>query len=376
MSTDDFFEKPTESSRVKSTIIEKYFDAWSNVMAGVNAQKSDPQNLGYIDLYSGPGTYEDGTPSTPILILMRAIDKAYLRNHLVTVFNDIDSDHARRLEAAIRAVPDIDKLKYAPTVGCFAVKEDVEKLFQDMRMVPTFSFIDPWGYKGLTLGLLASLVKDWGSDCVFFFNARRINQSLTVQKFAAHIDALFGPERASALRTKVTKLSPRQRQTVVLDELLQAIRDVVGKFVIPFCFRSKTGNSISHYLIFVSKEQTGYQIMKEIMAKESSSRDDGVASFGHNPADVISPGLFAFTKPLSELHKELPSTFAGRTMTMEEIYLDHNVGTPYIACNYKVVLNKLEESGLITADPPASKRRRMKGQITFGKNVKVTFKRG
>ena len=60
-------------------------------------------------------------------------------------------------------------------------------------------------------------------------------------------------------------------------------------------------------------------------------------------------------------------------MTMKQIYDQHNVGTRYIASNYKDVLADLEVDRKIQADPPANKRKKMKGKITFGDKVKVTF---
>jgi len=69
----------------------------------------------------------------------------------------------------------------------------------------------------------------------------------------------------------------------------------------------------------------------------------------------------------------LLNRFAGETMTMREVYEQHHVGKPYIEKNYKSVLNSLETQCEILADPPASKRRKNKGEVTFADSVKVTF---
>jgi hypothetical protein len=69
------------------------------------------------------------------------------------------------------------------------------------------------------------------------------------------MDALFGTERAAELRQKLTGLSPDQRETLILEELSQAIKEMGGKFVLPFRF--KRGNRTSHSLIFVSKHFKG-----------------------------------------------------------------------------------------------------------------------
>jgi hypothetical protein len=45
----------------------------------------------------------------------------------------------------------------------------------------------------------------------------------------------------------------------------------------------------------------------------------------------------------------------------------------YIKRNYKQVLTKMEAAGKIKADPPAEKRQKRQGQVTFGDGVMVTF---
>ncbi len=112
-----------------------------------------------------------------------------------------------------------------------------------------------------------------------------------------------------------------------------------GKFVLPFCFKTVKGTRTSHHLIFVSKHPLGYKIMKKVMANQSSSADQGVASFEYNPADVRMPLLFELTRPLDDLKEMLLEQFAGKTMSMIEIYDAHNVDLPYTDSNYKEVLS-------------------------------------
>ncbi|MCA9619399.1 MAG: hypothetical protein KC731_10255 [Myxococcales bacterium] len=123
----------------------------------------------------------------------------------------------------------------------------------------------------------------------------------------------------------------------------------------------------------MTKHPKGYEIMKEIMAKESSSADQGVASLEYNPADRRHPLLFELSRPLDDLAGMLVQTFAGRTM--KEIYESHHVGRPYIKTNYRAALRQLEENGRITTTPSASERPQRKGVVTFAERVRVTFPR-
>jgi len=146
-----------------------------------------------------------------------------------------------------------------------------------------------------------------------------------------------------------------------------------GKYTLPFRFRNAAGTRTSHHLIFVSKHQLGYDIMKEVMAKESSKHEQGVPSFEYNPASSKYRLLFELTRPLDDLEDMLLEAFAGRRMKMMNIYADHNYGRPYIKKNYKDLLLKMEINGKIRTDRPYTDRRKHKGEYTFADNVVVQF---
>jgi hypothetical protein len=64
-----------------------------------------------------------------------------------------------------------------------------------------------------------------------------------------------------------------------------------------------------------------------------------------------------------------------KALEMLKVYHSHHIDKPFIKSNYKAALLRLEEKGLISADPPANKRPRRSGKATFGDNVMVTFKK-
>lgn len=367
--TEDFFEQSTDQSKVKAAIVANYFWAWAKVIIPT-AKKSRNPRIAYIDLFAGPGRYSDGTLSTPLRILQSAIEDADMREMLVTVFNDRNSDHSKRLENAIAGLEGVDTLKQKPQVFNYDVGDEIVRYFERTTLPPTLCFVDPWGYKGLSLRLVNSVLKDWGSDCIFFFNYNRINMGLPNSAVDEHMDSLFGKERADKLRAKLAGLTPEDRETAIIEELAEALQELGGKYVLPFSFLNSKGSRTSHYLIFVSKHPRGYGIMKEVMAKQSSKVDQDVPTFRYCPADRRYRLLFELNRPLDDLGDMLLRDFAGRSLTMGEIFDQHNVGRPYLSKNYKTVLGTLEAEGKIIADPPASKRR----GTSFANHVRVTFR--
>ena len=366
MNDNSFFDESTEQSQVKSRIVEKYFWAWAQVM------KKQANRIGYIDLYAGPGLYQDGSRSTPILVLEKAIGEEDIRNKLVSVFNDLNQGYTKSLQSAIDSIPSIETLKHEPRVINEEVGEEMAEIFEQMDTIPTLSFVDPWGYKGLSLQLIRAVLKSWGCDCIFFFNYNRINMGINNPAVKEHIDALFGEKRANELRAQLSKLNPHERELTIVEAISQALKEKGRRYVLTFCFKTPDGNRSSHYLIFVSKHIRGYHIMKGIMAEESSTTVQGVPSFEHNPA-ARQLSLFESSQLLDDLADMLLMDFAGRRMTMKQIYDQHNIGKLYIPANYKKILAKLETEGQIQATPPANQRRRIKGEVTFANHVVVAF---
>jgi three-Cys-motif partner protein len=367
-----FFEEPSEHSKIKSRIVAKYFWAWAKVIiASVKAHGGD--RIAYIDLFAGPGQYKDGTPSTPIMVLQKAIGDPDMAKMLVTVFNDKHPENVNSLRQGIERIPELRRLKYKPQVRNAEVGVDIAKIFQGLKLIPTLLFADPWGYKGLSLTLIRSVLKDWGCDCVFFFNYNRVNMALTNEVVEEHMDALFGQERAGVIRATVPTLNASEREDFVIEELSHALKETGGSYVLPFAFRSDNEERTTHHLIFVSKNFKGYEIMKEIMAAESSERDQGVPSFVYSRASQNYPMLFALSRPLDDLEGMLLQEFAGQKLTMLQIYERHSVGRPYIKSNYKKLLTKMEVEGKIEADPPAARRRKINKETTFADAVIVSF---
>ena len=185
------------------------------------------------------------------------------------------------------------------------------------------------------------------------------------------MNALFGEEGTELIRQQSVGMEPNERESLIIEKLSTSLKEMGARYVLPFTFKNEYGTRTSHHLIFLSKNFKGYEIMKDIMAMESSERDQGVPSFEYSPASKNNPFLFELSRPLDDLENMLLIGFAGQRLTMEQIYMRHSVDRRYIKSNYKNVLSKMETAGKIEANPTASKRRRG----TFGDSVVVTFPR-
>ena len=372
MSTDDFFDEITEQSKIKQNIVLKYFVAWTNVMLPVAIRKGI-RKLRYADLFAGPGRYRDGSESTPLHVLRYVLSNLELVSRLEPIFNDKDADTMSGLAKAVQDLEGIRRLQFVPRFFTSDVDSMLLGRIGLANDIPTLWFLDPWGYKGVSLFLISSLLPAWGSDLIIFFNYNRINAALDNEVFRLNMEALFGRNRLNELKAEIAGLSPFDRETCVIEAFAQALKEIGGQHVLPFRFTTEGGKRTSHHLVFVSKHFKGFEIMREIMAKESSSKDQGVPSFGFSPADRRFPLLFELWRPLDELGEMLMTDFAGCRISMREIYERHSPGRRFIERNYRDALRKLEEQGRIKVEPPARQRKARKGELSFGPKVMVSF---
>ena len=357
MSDETFFNETREQSIVKASIVEKYFGAWSKIITSTQNRYPDhAQKIGYVDLFAGPGRYRDGAISTPLRVLNAALQNENLHDRLVTILNDKDEDHVRTLSQAIGELDQIKKLKHPPEIWNEEVGENIAAQFERMSVIPVLAFIDPWGYKGLSLRLVNAFLKDWGCDCLFFFNYARINAGLNNTKVRSHMEALFESE-AQPLIDKLSGANPERREALIVEAIASALKVHGHRYVLPFCFKNSSGKRTTHHLIFVTKHFKGYEVMKQIMAKESSTENQGVPSFQYMPATALTQGLlFELNRPLDSLQKLLLEEFTGRTISMIDIYKAHSIDTPFLKSNYKKILKKMEDEGLITTKGRKSRK--------------------
>jgi hypothetical protein len=67
------------------------------------------------------------------------------------------------------------------------------------------------------------------------------------------MDALFGKQRANDLRNRLNSMQPSERELAIVEEIAQALKEMGGKYVLPFSFKNESGKRTSHNLVFVSK---------------------------------------------------------------------------------------------------------------------------
>lgn len=166
MKEKQFFEKQTISSRIKASIVSEYFPSYCKIIV----KKHTPKEIRYIDLFAGPGIYEDGKLSTPMLIAKQCQNNDFLRQTVKMIFND--NKYSSDLEDNFHHQFPEKTFSKKPHFGKSTVGE--EKAISDFLMCnthngskndfPSLLFIDPFGYKGIETEILAKFLRNWGNE--------------------------------------------------------------------------------------------------------------------------------------------------------------------------------------------------------------------
>lgn len=342
-----FFAEPHDHSRVKALIVAKYFPAWAKI---VSKPLKPGGFLAYLDLFCGPGRYGTagggGAESTPLLVTRAVVADPRLRRIVRLVFNDKSKAHTDRLEQELRAIPGIKELTHKPTVYCGEVGGPLARTLASLKMSPTFSFVDPFGYKGLTQDLIGALIKDWGSECVLFFNDAAIRRALANPKVAQPVAGLFGEQRARLLGSQIEAMPERDRSRAVVGKLQEALLEAGARYVLPFLLTATYPRRRHFHVVFVTKHMRGYELMRQVMRSLGRLRLSAAGHWEIAFEDPSNPWLFE-DAATEELVSTLPQRFAGRRLSVRGVYEAHQSGTPFVLSDYKAALRVLAGNGSI-----------------------------
>ena len=114
--TDNFFGSQSEKSKVKTLIVTDFFKAYFPIIN--NSVGKDSSEIIYIDLFCGPGKFEDGQNSTPLALLdiVNNFKNEDIRKKLRIVFNDENTGFVERLKKLVKEHEVLPKLTFQPTI--------------------------------------------------------------------------------------------------------------------------------------------------------------------------------------------------------------------------------------------------------------------
>lgn len=189
---------------------------------------------------------------------------------------------------------------------------------------------------------------------------------------------LFGETRTVALKKQLENLHPEQREPIVLNALVEALREGKSNYVLPFKFYSSEMARTSHFIIFVTKHPIACKIMKQIMYSNSAKDSDGVATFSfkdsHNFVAEFDQ-LTMFDCPLQMLKESFMEKYRHQNVPVAIICdsVDCDFSNYFVGKNAKDALRQLEAEGKIEVIS-GRKQKYRKGQLTMPDTAMIQFR--
>jgi three-Cys-motif partner protein len=193
--------KLDDHTAAKHDVLRAYLEAWIPIM-GHAALKygGDEPRLLLVDGFAGPGRYSGGEPGSPLIMLEALLEhKALPQLDEVQFFLYFIEQDGARVESLER---EVGKLQLPANVTVVIEQGMFEDKFEELvtvedghHLIPTFAFIDPFGYTQANMSLTGRLLEFPRTEALFFLPFSDICRFLSKPDQAAGLDALFGTDR-------------------------------------------------------------------------------------------------------------------------------------------------------------------------------------
>ena len=171
--------------------------------------------------------------------------------------------------------------------------------------VPSFFFIDPYGYKDVRFDDIESILRLGHSEVLVHFPYNGIIRGLGVPAVHDTIDHYYG--QANVART-LGKATPEEKKDLVVTKFEEGFRRL-GCYTRSFEINMPWADRPYFYMVYMTREPIGYIIMNDLWMKLEKEREElqsggTISLFGIESLNATQETLMDF----------LTSLFAGRTV--------------------------------------------------------------
>lgn len=357
-----------DHTRAKHEIFEQYLLAWFPILSATNGR------ILVIDGFAGRGVYNDGSPGSPIIALSALLNHSHWEKmshrEFVFLFIEHDPDNAASLEKAIADFKEqwsVEKGQPFPAnVKPRVVNGTFEQVAAELRdtlvqqkqsLAPTFAFIDPFGWTGLPMKLLAELLNYPSCEVFINFMVGFINRFIEHPDQSENMNDLYGLDAEQVL----ADFDGSDRVEHLRDVYIRQLTQVAGfPYVRWFAMRNSTGN-VGYYLIHGTRHPKGVEKMKDAMWKTDPAGD-----FQFSDRLAGKDVLFEPEADLTALRTAILQEYAGKGPTLVKPTMEEWVllRTPYRKPHLTATLKQLEKAELIQVHRPNGPKQQFAAGVT------------
>lgn len=318
--------------------------------------------LRYIDLFAGPGIYDNGSESTPILVARECSKNEYLRNTVWMIFNDLY--YIENLKTNFYSIFNEETFPHKPFFADREIGNNirVEEFLMKSTMIngknecPSLLFFDPFGYKGLKTRVLASFLQNWGNEIFLFINSKRMNPALSNLKANDLMNEIFPVSYNQVKAGMASKSNVLERLSYMVGCLGDEFSKVMGRkvYFTSFQFQEEDSRTTSHFILHLTKDAKGYELVKTIYNDFANvgTDFDGIHTYTFDPkiADEDNNSFFNYKADnIGHLSSDLYKEYTGRRVLAKQVFDEHQVKTNYCLQHYTQALRQLVTEGKVSS---------------------------
>ncbi|MBI3435948.1 MAG: three-Cys-motif partner protein TcmP [Proteobacteria bacterium] len=334
-------------SRAKHEILRRYLQAWMVILS----QGRFPEIL-YIDGFAGPGEYSGGEIGSPIIALDIALGyRPPLETVIHFLFVEKEAERAAHLRELVarRTLPSNFRVIVE---GGITFEDAFERRHSEYvrqgRLMPTFAFIDPFGWTGAPFSLVRKILEQKSCEVFVNFMYEEINRFIGHRDQVENFENFFG---TNTWKSCVDLIDRRHRNRCLHDLCLGQLNNV-ARYVRSFEM-SNSHDVTDYFLFYATNELLGLKKMKEAMWRVDESGEFRFSD-ATDPHQLV---LFEKTPNLPTLQAHILANCSGRNIDVGEIESFVLVQTAFRESHYKGILKDLENKGRLRIVHGAAGRR-------------------
>ncbi|HEU5063935.1 MAG TPA: three-Cys-motif partner protein TcmP [Solirubrobacterales bacterium] len=331
----------------KHQVLRAYLDGWLGVMANqaLKVQRLDAgrPRLLLLDGFAGPGRYAGGEEGSPLIMLDALLSHAHFGAwegvDFEFLFIEHDESRVEHLRKEIEQIGSLPNNVITRTEhGEFEKVYDtlVDPLIQ--AGLPTFAFIDPFGYSSASMSITGRLLDFPRCEVLYFLPMSFIHRFVGRPGQEKALGSLFGTEGWQA----AIDLEGPERTDFLLDLFERQLAANGGvEFVRSFQLRTLDGND--YRLVFSLGHTKGLELAKDAMWKVDPVAGTSYRAETESGQEVLFDSTAVDTAPLL---KELRNKFGTSQFTIDQADRVTLVDTPFRKAHLrKLTLQPAERAG-------------------------------
>ncbi|TLS48306.1 three-Cys-motif partner protein TcmP [Paenibacillus antri] len=314
------FDKKDIQTHLKHQLLENYIIRWSNVLGGATfAGKFN--KIHFVDGFAGRGSFHDGEAGSPLIAinhlfhLQRKFYELYQSSNLRFIIHTVESypEYQSALDELIQTAPLPEQIKNYK--GKF--EEHLPKILNRTSGSPALYFIDPFGYKGVQMDDIQSILSQQSHEVLVNVMSRSIGRNLSIEKNRAEIKKFFGVKEIPDDIAKYLKISSASDKKLFMGDMVfeNLESSIIGLFKEQLRIRfeadsiftlskriySKINPMQYFHLVFATRNRKGLVEMKTSMVKYEEQKTIIEDTFlrNNNPELVFMDDLFSTSGQLS-----------------------------------------------------------------------------